>query len=128
MSAYAEAVSDEHDAREAIEVLPQYVPIVDPLTRNADDDDALGNTYLLAGKAEDAKRFLERATRSCRALDLPLSHTHAHLHLGETLERLGDAKGACEAYAVVLARWGAEPRSVSASLARDRSAKLGCAP
>jgi TolA-binding protein len=90
-------------------------------------DDAFGMTYLLAGKVDEALPYLERAARSCSALDHPLTQTAAHLHLGTALEARGDRPGACAAYRTVLERWGAaKPRSVSAEAARARSRALGC--
>jgi serine/threonine protein kinase len=124
--AFAEAVATDADAVEALDVLPRFLPLVDPMTRDADMDVLIGHVYLLAGQLPDARRFLERATRSCRALDLPLSQTVAWLYLGELLEKNGDVNGACKAYRVVLSRWGKVRESHSAATARERASKLAC--
>ena len=88
---------------------------------------AVGRTYLLAGRIDDALPLLEQAAGSCMALELPVPHTHANLWLGRAREAKGDTAGACKAYAVVLDRWGhATPRSLSADEARARSRALRC--
>ena len=54
-------------------------------------------------------------------------HTQSNLWLGEAREAKRDTAGACQAYAVVLSRWGnAIPRSISADEARapQQSARL----
>ncbi|WP_394823721.1 protein kinase domain-containing protein [Pendulispora albinea] len=124
--AYALAVGTPDDAREALSVLPSYLPLVDSLTRDVEMDDGIGTTYLLAGDVEKALPYLQRATRSCEAVQAPFEHTRAHLHLGLALEQRGDVAGACAAYGVVLARWGEERRSVSAKMARAHRSSLRC--
>ncbi len=121
----AALVDTPEDAREALAVideatLPAYTPKTLVLA-------ALGNTYLLAGRTDDALRLLERASASCLALEFPVAHTRANLWLGRAREAKHDTAGACQAYGVVLSRWGkAVPRSVSADEARARSKTLGC--
>jgi len=91
-------------------------------------DEAVGRTYALAGRTDDAIAALERATRSCFPLEHPIEHTRAHYFLGLAREAKGDAAGACAAYGVVRARWGdAKPRSVTGELAAARAAALRCA-
>ncbi|MFI5298912.1 MAG: protein kinase [Polyangiales bacterium] len=88
----------------------------------------IGESHRLVGEIEPAIDWLERATSTCRALELPIDHTRAFLWLGRAREAKGDGKGACEAYRVVLERWGhARPRSISADEARGRTNALGCA-
>ncbi len=90
-------------------------------------DAATGHVYLLAGKPGEALPYLKRAVAACADFDAVLAHTRAALDLGHALEATNDPKGACDAYAKVLARWGhAKPRSVTADEARARSKALGC--
>jgi tetratricopeptide (TPR) repeat protein len=88
-----------------------------------------GHVYLLAGRAEDAVPPLRRAAGVCACgPHLVADHVHAQLDLAAALERLGDARGACDAFGDVLALWGsATPRSASADLARQGVKRLRCA-
>jgi serine/threonine-protein kinase len=124
--AYVDAVATDADAVEAIGAMPGFMPLVDPLDRDTEMDAAIGYAYLRAGRLDEARGFLLRATRSCWALDIPLAHTQAHLYLGELNERSGDVAGACSSYAVVLSRWEASGESRSAARARQRSEALKC--
>ncbi len=87
----------------------------------------VGHAYLLAGRAGDAVAPLRAGASSCTVLGDNLANTRAWHDLGAALEATGDHAGACQAYGVVLARWGhARPRSVTAEDARLRSKALGC--
>jgi serine/threonine-protein kinase len=126
MHAFPPLADTPAEARDALAAearfgpLPAYRPKV--LT-TAD----IGRLHLLAGHADDAIRFLEDATKSCRALEHPVLHTRAHDWLGRAREEKGDKAGACAAYRVVIERWGAaNPRSVTAEHARERGKALGC--
>ncbi|WP_394845489.1 protein kinase [Pendulispora brunnea] len=123
---YALAVSSREDAEDALRALPDYLPISAPFVRDVQSDQALGRTYLIAGDAEKAISYLRRGASSCNLFAFPFEHTWAHLQLGVALEQIGDVAGACAAYAVVLSRWGKEPRSVSARTARTRLTALRC--
>lgn len=80
------------------------------------------------GRIDEAIAQLRDSTAACTAFIEPIVHTRAHLWLGEALEKKGDTKGACDAYAVVASRWGhATPRSTTAQEAQKRSVALGCA-
>jgi eukaryotic-like serine/threonine-protein kinase len=71
--------------------------------------------------------LLREVAGACTALYDPFRHTRSQLWLGQALESTGDQVGACQAYDVVLARWGkAKPRSVTAEDARRRAHALGC--
>jgi serine/threonine protein kinase/tetratricopeptide (TPR) repeat protein len=114
------------DARAALARLGPFEPVprFKPLSLA---DEAIGRTYLLAGRTDDALAALERATRSCFPLDHPMEHTRAHYALGLAREAKGDVDGACAAYRVVRRRWGgAHPRSITADLAAARVAALRC--
>jgi eukaryotic-like serine/threonine-protein kinase len=90
-------------------------------------DGAIGNTYLLAGRKADAREHLERAVRVCSGIEDPFGMPQTWLALGAARAATGEAKGACEAYAKVVAQWGrARPRSVTAEAAAERAKKLGC--
>jgi hypothetical protein len=87
----------------------------------------LGRLYFLAGRFDDALPALEAATKSCDALLRPVEQTRAFEMLGEVREARNDVAGACQAYGVVLDRWGkATPSSVTAAKAKAKSAALGC--
>jgi serine/threonine-protein kinase len=86
----------------------------------------VGHAYLLAGRVGDAVPPLKAGAASCTVLGDNLANTHAWHDLGVALEP-SDHAGACQAYGVVLARWGhAKPRSLTADDARVRSKALGC--
>jgi serine/threonine-protein kinase len=88
-----------------------------------------GRVYLLAGRPGDAVPPLRRAAGVCACgPHLLADHVHAQLDLAVALERVGDAKGACDAFGDVVALWGkATPRSASAELARQGLKRLRCA-
>jgi serine/threonine-protein kinase len=118
---YAIPASTGPDALAALESAPSPLPRVHSNQFHREGLEANGRVLLLAGRAPEAVPYLRRAAASCAALQAPLEHTHAELHLGQALEETGDTPGACEAYRVVLDRWGsARPRSVAAEIARGR--------
>jgi serine/threonine-protein kinase len=125
LKAYAFAVRTPADATEALTALEAFGPPPPSSTRTPDQDDGIGYTYLLAGRAEEAIPYLSRAARSCMAIDWPIEQTWANLHLGEAEEARGNRETACGAYATVVARWGGMP-SVSADRARARRKLLRC--
>jgi len=125
LASYAEGVNGQDDAREALAALPQYLPLPSERVRTTADDEVLGRTYLLAGRIPEAISFLRRAASSCRATHYPLHHTWANLELGLALESTNPV-GACEAYRVVLDRWGSVSGSQSAAIARSRRSAMQC--
>jgi len=122
VTAYAYAALTADEAEEALALVPD--PPLDPV-RDESFDEAVGATLLLAGRRDEAIRFLRRAAGSCRAALTPFPSTWAHLELGEALEPT-DTPGACAAYRVVLDRWGDARGSKSADRARRRRAALRC--
>lgn len=86
----------------------------------------IGAAYLRSDRADEAMPWLERATKSCRALGNPIEHTRAFDLLGQALETKSDKAGACTAYAKVIERWGRAPSSVTAAHARSRLRMLDC--
>jgi serine/threonine-protein kinase len=124
LSAYAGAASTPEDADEAAGAMPPDMP-KSPATAAARA--ALGEVLRLKGAPIDALPLLESASRACMTIDDPPWHVFAAMHLAEAREASGDSAGACEAYRVVLDRWGgAKPRSTTAEAARARVRTLGC--
>jgi eukaryotic-like serine/threonine-protein kinase len=127
LEVYADGVLTPDEAKEALDALPKYEPLPQRPFLVAGDGFNLGKTYLLGGRVDDAVAALERATRSCTALEYPLAHTMAFELLGRALEKKGDSAGACAAYKVVIDRWGsAKPKSTTADRARARYKALAC--
>ena len=108
-----------HSRRDLLRVLSGVVPSVGRRTRDQP-----------RGRRNDSERalpLLEKAVAECFALWHPHLHTRVHHWLGQACEALHDERGACDAYAVVLKRWGrAKPRSVTAEAALTRSRALRC--
>jgi len=77
--AYADAVVTSQDAEEAVATLPAYQPLPPERLRFTYDDQAIGWTFMLAGRLDEAIPFLRRAARSCDAAEYPLQHTWANL-------------------------------------------------
>lgn len=82
---------------------------------------------LTAGRHAEAVAPLRLAVAECGATESPRPWVRAALLLGKALEANGDTRGACDAYAKILVRWGTAKRSVTADEARAHSKKLGCA-
>jgi len=85
----------------------------------------VGRLLFRAGKLEEARPVLERASGECRRFKWPLQYTQALADLGETHERLGDRDRACATYRRVLARWSPDV-SVTAARVGRRATALGC--
>jgi serine/threonine-protein kinase len=125
--AYASAVRSPADAIEALRVLPDYLPLPGVIAHTAGYDGAIGTTYLLADRADEAVPYLRRAVSSCFAVQTSLWQIPARLALGMALEKQDARQAACVAYADLLKEWGdAKPRSVSAEEARRRARALRC--
>ena len=123
---FARTVETADDARDALAALPAYEPLPVFYPRSIAEA-SIGLTFLLGGKPDEALRWLERAARSCKVLELPVEHTRAHLWLGMAREAQGDKVGACAAYRVVRDRWGkAKPRSVTWEKTAERMRAAGC--
>ena len=123
--AYTEVVFDSDGAALAMKAL-DGVP-TPPTAFFSAGLQPLGHALALAGRADDAAHWLEKASRACNVLGFPLKSTWAHFGLGELREKSGDKAGACAAYRVVLGRWGsAKPTSTTAERARARVRALGC--
>ncbi len=128
LEGYARAASTWADAEAALARLPPTKALERLGRGGALESEAIGRVYLLAGKPDLAVPYLARAASSCEYRRFPFQIPRAMLELGQAREATGDVKGACEAFARVLAAWGdATPRSVTADAARARAAMLGCA-
>jgi serine/threonine-protein kinase len=126
LAAWAMPAGSRDDGVAAIDALPGLggPPVFAPTITSQGH---VGHAYLLAGRAGDAVAPLRAGASSCTVLGDNLANTRAWHDLGAALETTGDNAGACQAYGVVLARWGhARPRSVTAEDARVRSKALGC--
>ncbi|WP_394833162.1 protein kinase [Pendulispora rubella] len=88
-----------------------------------------GRIALAAGQYDTAASLLESSVKPCFKLEQPFTNTRAYFWLGETKERMGDVAGACNAYRIVLQRWGnAKPRSITGDETKRRVRALGCTP
>ncbi len=131
---YARVARTRDEAKEALALLPENLPLPNPKGLHWNDDpiyilhrEGIGRTLLLGARPQEALESLRMVSRSCMGLGEPVAYVQAQLELGEAHEALSETPQACEAYARVLERWGkARPRSVSAELARSRMAALRC--
>ena len=124
--AFAATVETPDEAIEAVGAMDpsEPIPAFWPLTFLGGD---IGRTFFLAGRNDEALRWLREAADSAMAFEYPIEHTRAHYWLGQALERAGDRNGACRAYEYVILRWGkAKPHSVTAARAEERMKVLGC--
>jgi serine/threonine protein kinase/tetratricopeptide (TPR) repeat protein len=128
VAAYATPALTGYDAREALDVLKDYLPLPDPSMWLPNLEQAIGHVYLLAGREREAIPFLTRAAKSCLPLaEAPFEQVVASLQLGQAQEATGDTAAACEAYRAVSAHWSTAI-SRSARLARSRALALHCGP
>lgn len=119
-------VATPDEAREAMAALAEYSPL--PVYRGETLWEAAeGHVRLLAGDVAGALPLLERGAGVCLALSHPVERVRAQLDLAEARAASGDREGACEAYAAVIARYGAaKPRSISGERAKSGAKSLGC--
>ena len=126
VAAWAMPATTHEQAIAALAALPQLggLPPFTPTTPGAS---YAGHVYLLANHLDEAIPALRSGATSCTVLAEGIPNTHGWMDLGTALEARGERNGACEAYRVVLSRWGhARPRSVTAEAARARSSALAC--
>jgi serine/threonine-protein kinase len=122
---YATGCANEADAREALEALPQFLPLPPPRQRATDIELVIGQVFLRGGRVDEALPYLESAAGTCFALENVLAYVYAYRFLGMARE----AKGDRAAYRTVLRYFGhARPRSDKATLVRARLAALGDPP
>ena len=122
---YAAVADTPDDAAHALAAAPRFgMPAFTPYTLG---DGFIGTVYQRAGRTAEALPYLQRAARSCMALETPFEHTQVQLVLGEALASLGRHDEACSALGVVQARWGhARPRSITAERASTLARQLSC--
>jgi hypothetical protein len=126
LEGYAAPTQTREEAETALAALPDYAPIP-TLTLSGWTIPALAKVHALAGRTNEALPELRLFASSCHALVEPLAYVQAELAYGEALEASGATASACAAYGVVLKRWGAAKRSVTAAAAAARAKTLGCA-
>jgi len=128
VTAWGHVAIDADCARLALERMPEESAMFSS-GRFASVDMVAGRVLALAGEVERAAPALERATRHC-SVDLsdPVAATVSLLYLGDVRAQRGEPAGAREAYEKALARWGKEPSSRTAQLAKARLAALPKAP
>jgi hypothetical protein len=91
--------------------------------------EAIGRTYLRAGRPKEALPLLEQGTRACGVLDgyQAIFSQRAALELGEALEASGDSAKACDAYRRAEPRWAERrTRGITADKAVSAMRRLGC--
>jgi len=126
IAAWAAPASSREQGLAAVGALASFGG-VPPFVPNIPAQALVGHAYLLADRLDDAVAALRRGTATCTVLFDPFGNTRGWLDLGSALEAKGDRAGACDAYRVVIDRWGhAKPRSVTAERARARTASLAC--
>jgi eukaryotic-like serine/threonine-protein kinase len=124
---YADSIETPAEAKEAIDLLPSSLGTAGRHDqKEAFVRAALGNAFLLAGKADEALPHLESAGNACNWLNWPVKHTRSLLHLGQAHQALGQTENACEAYQRVVARWGTAPKSATRDIAKAQLKALGC--
>jgi serine/threonine protein kinase/tetratricopeptide (TPR) repeat protein len=126
MRAYAQTARTAEEAREALALTEQYQPLTSAMYRSADQDYALGGTYLSAGELDAALPHLYRGARSCSGFDWPLHVVWNICALGDALAQKGDVGGACQAYGDVLSRWPSGSQSRTRMAAQAGYGQLRC--
>jgi hypothetical protein len=103
---WAAPAKDAIDARSAMESLPNEMPFEDLLARDTISEEAIGNAFGLAGNTKVALEHFVCGAHACTAVRQPLQNTYAHFRAGQAYELLGEKQRACDAYRVVVRRWG----------------------
>jgi serine/threonine-protein kinase len=130
-TAYARGVRSADEARDALAALPRFAPLprgtsYEPYVVTIPAQ-AIGHTFALAGRHDEALPWLRQASRSCWFFEAPVEYLRAQVDLGQEQEARGDRAAACASYGVVLDRWkDVRPRSATFSRARERFAALAC--
>jgi serine/threonine-protein kinase len=126
IAGWAAPASSREQGVAAVDALASFGSIP-PFVPNLPAEALVGHAYLLADRLDEAIVALRHGTATCTVLFDPFGHTRGWLDLGAALEAKGDRAGACDAYRVVVDRWGhAKPRSLSAEHARARTTAMGC--
>jgi tetratricopeptide (TPR) repeat protein len=121
----ASGIETEEEAHETLDTLPE-VPVA---PGGVDDESDPGRALVLAGRIDEAIVRLENSISVCRGLTMAFRGTRSAYFLGMAREAKGNRDGACDAYRIVVSRWGhAKPRSVTGERALARARALGCPP
>ncbi|WXB20294.1 protein kinase [Pendulispora albinea] len=124
LDAYAIPVTTAAGAREALDVLPGYLPLLPRTSRWFQHDAVLGTVFWKGGRPHDAMLHFERAAASCVHLDGPIQYVHMLLNFGAMLEERGDVVRACAMYRRVLERFPVTSGSRSAMQADSRASTV----
>ena len=123
---YAESAATPDEGKAAVDALASFGAIPPFLVDGDLPEAGVGRALFLGGRANEAVAHLKIAAGSCGVVTHPIAWVRSHAWLGDALATTGDTAGACAQYALVLARWGTAPHSVTASRARDRMRALRC--
>jgi len=122
---YAGFAESLDEAKDALDKLPDFLPLPPDSRRTAAFETELGKVYALANHNDDAVPPLKHVTSACIRLGSPIEQTRSFYFLGVALENKGDLDGARKAYQVVVDRWGnAKPKSRTAEDAKKRLKQL----
>jgi len=121
---YAAFAENLDEAREALDKLPEFLPLPPESRHTAAFDAELGKTYALAGKYDDALPPLRAVTKACIALGSPIPQTRSFYFLGMALEGKGDIEGARKAYHTVLDRWGGHEGKLKSRTVEEAKKRL----
>ncbi|WP_394844151.1 protein kinase [Pendulispora brunnea] len=111
---------DIESAKEALDALPKYLPILHRTDRWPAYDAAIGNVFRLTGRPAEATRHFERALSSCLRFDYPMDYIRALLRFGDMLASTGNQERACSSYTKLLERWPVSSGSRSSVIAERR--------
>ncbi len=112
------------EAKEALDQLPRYLPILHRSDRWYWHDSALGRVYDLTGHNDDAIPYFERATSSCGALEDLVQFTRGEAEYADFLLRNGNVAKACTLYGKVLVAWPSTSGSSTAQHATVQADKF----
>lgn len=118
---YAIPTATEPAAREALEALPRFLPLMPRSERYFVSDAAIARVYSLVGRDAEAKPYLERATSSCNALDDLVQFRRAQAELAELYVRSGETEHGCAMYGNIVRVW---PPSTGSTIARRASTEF----
>ncbi|MBP9113286.1 MAG: protein kinase [Polyangiaceae bacterium] len=118
---FALTTTTPSEAQAALSTLPQFQPL--PSLPDLRLSFALGKTYFLAGRVDEAIPPLKRAVEDCGVLRASVAHARAASLLGDAYRAKGQKEEACEAYGRVLERW---KRGTTYTHVFEASRRLSC--
>jgi tetratricopeptide (TPR) repeat protein len=107
-------------AREALDVLPDFLPILHRSDRGYWYDGAIGRVYALDGQGAVAIPYYERAIASCDALEDLVIFVRVESEFADLLAREGNTLRACDLYERVLMTWSPASGSATAQHAASQ--------